>query len=46
MNKGVKVDDRRERGHTSSVQQERSFADVISHGKARKARVFMGGFHH
>ena len=40
--KTVKVDDRRERGHTSSVQQERSFADVVSHGKARKARVFMG----
>ena len=36
----VKVDDRRERGH--SVQQERSFADVVSQGKARKARVFMG----
>ncbi|KAI0222830.1 hypothetical protein LSAT2_025923 [Lamellibrachia satsuma] len=40
--KTVKVDDRRERGHTSSVQQERSFADVVSQGKARKARVFMG----
>ncbi|KAI0239012.1 hypothetical protein LSAT2_010238 [Lamellibrachia satsuma] len=40
--KTVKVDDRRERGRTSSVQQERSFADVVSHGKARKARVFMG----
>ena len=40
--KTVKVDDRRERGHTSSVQQERSFADVVSHGKARKAQVFMG----
>ena len=37
---GVKVDDRRERGH--SVRQERSFADVVSQGKARKARVFMG----
>ena len=33
----VKVDDRRERG-----RQERSFADVVSQGKARKARVFMG----
>ena len=32
----------RERGHTSSVQQERSFADVVSQGKTRKARVFMG----
>ena len=40
--KTVKVDDMRERGHTSSVQQERSFADVVSQGKARKARVFMG----
>ena len=40
--KTVKVDDRRERGHTSSVQQERSFADVVSQGKARKARIFMG----
>ena len=40
--KTVKVNDRRERGHTSSVQQERSFADVESQGKARKARVFMG----
>ena len=40
--KTVKVDDRRERVHTSSVQQERSFADVVSQGKARKARVFMG----
>ena len=40
--KTVKVDDRRERGHTSSVQQERSFAVVVSQGKARKARVFMG----
>ena len=29
--KTVKVDDMRERGHTSSVQQERSFADVVSH---------------
>ena len=38
--KTVKVDDRRERGH--SVRQERSFADVVSQGKARKARVFMG----
>ena len=32
----------RERGHTSSVQQERSFADVVSLGKASKARVLMG----
>ena len=40
--KTVKVDDRRERGHTSNVQQERSFADVVSQGKARIARVFMG----
>ena len=38
--KTVKVDDRRERGH--SVRQERSFADVVSQGKAREARVFMG----
>ena len=38
--KTVKVDDRRERGH--GVRQERSFADVVSQGKARKARVFMG----
>ena len=38
--KTVKVDDRRERGH--SVRQERSFADVVSQGKARRARVFMG----
>ena len=38
--KTVKVDDRRERGH--SVRQERSFVDVVSQGKARKARVFMG----
>ena len=38
--KTVEVDDRRERGH--SVRQERSFADVVSQGKARKARVFMG----
>ena len=37
--KTVKVDDRRERGH--SVRQERSFADVVSQGKAREARVFM-----
>ena len=36
----VKVDDRRERGH--SVRQERSFADVVSQGKGKKARVFMG----
>ena len=40
--KTVRVDDRRERGHTNSVQQERSFAVVVSQGKARKARVFMG----
>ena len=40
--KTVKVDDMIERGHTSSVQQKRSFADVVSQGKARKARVFMG----
>ena len=40
--KTVKFDDKRERGHTSSVQQERSFADVVAQGKARKARVFMG----
>ena len=38
--KTVKVDDRRER--VLSVRQERSFADVVSQGKARKARVFMG----
>ena len=38
--KTVKVDDRRERGH--SVRQERSFADVVSQGNARKFRVFMG----
>ena len=38
--KTVKVDDKREKGH--SVRQERSFADVVSQGKARKARVFMG----
>ena len=37
--KTVKVDDRRERGH--SVWQEWSFAGVVSQGKARKARVFM-----
>ena len=36
----VKVDDRRERGH--SVRQERSFADIVPQGKARKARAFMG----
>ena len=35
----VKVDDRREMEHT--VRQERSFADVVSQGKARKARVFL-----
>ena len=38
--KTVKVDGRRERG--PSVRQERSFADVVSQGKAWKARVFMG----
>ena len=38
--KTVKVDDRRERGH--SVEQQRSFADVVSRGKARKALVIMG----
>ena len=38
--KTVKVDDRREKGY--SVRQERSFADVVSQEKARKARVFMG----
>ena len=38
--KTVNVDDIRERGH--SVRQERSFADVVSQGKARKVRVFMG----
>ena len=31
--------DRRERGH--SVRQERSFADVVSQGKARKARIWI-----
>ena len=40
VGKIVKVNDRRERGH--SVRQERSFADVVSQGKARKARVFTG----
>ena len=35
----VKVDDRREMGHT--VRKERSFDDVVSQGKARKARVFL-----
>ena len=38
--KTIKVDDRRERRH--SVQQERSFADVASQGKVRKAWIFMG----
>ena len=38
--KTVKVVDRKERRH--SLRQERSFADVLSQGKARKARVFMG----
>ena len=36
----VEVNDRRERGH--SLRQERSFADVVSQGKARKAWIFMG----
>ena len=34
--KTVEVTDRRERGH--SVWQERSFADVVSQGKMRKAK--------
>ena len=38
--KTLKVDDRRERGH--SVREERSFADVVSRRNATKARVFMG----
>ena len=38
--KTVEADDRRERGH--SVRQERNFADVVSQGKTRKARIFMG----
>ena len=38
--KTVEVNDRREKGH--SVCQERSFAGVVSQGKARKARIFMG----
>ena len=42
--KTVKVDDRRERGH--SVGKERSFADVVSQGKAMKAPGTYGGFHH
>ena len=42
VGKTVKVDDRRERGH--SVRQEMSFADVVSQGKARKALVFIGDF--
>ena len=40
--KTVKVDDMRERGHTSSVQQERSFADVVSQGKRGKPRYLWG----
>ena len=36
----MEVNDRRESGH--SVQQERSFADVVPQGKMRKARVFIG----
>ena len=38
--KTVEVNDRRERGH--SVQQERTFADVGSQGKTRKARLLWG----
>ena len=38
--KTAEVDERREREH--SVRQERSFADVVSQGKARKAWIFMG----
>ena len=34
VGKIVKVDDRRERGH--SVRQERSFADVVSQGRRGK----------
>ena len=34
------VNDRRERGH--SERQERSVTDVVSQGKTRKARIFMG----
>ena len=43
--KTVDIDCRRERGQ--SVQQgngKRSFADVVSQGKARKARIFMGDY--
>ena len=43
--KTADIDDRRERGQ--SVQQwngKRSFADVVSQGKARKARIFMGDY--
>ena len=36
--KTVKVDDMRERGHTSSVQQERSFADVVSHHRGNRGK--------
>ena len=42
--KTVKVDDRRESGH--SVEKERSFADVVSQGKEMKAPGIYGGFHH
>ena len=38
--KTAEVDDRRESGH--SVRQERSFTDIVSQGKARKARLFIG----
>ena len=44
--KTVKVDDRRERGHTSSAQQERSFADVVSQGESEESPGIYGGFHH
>ena len=40
VGKTVEADDRRERGR--SVHQERSIADAVSQGKARKARIFMG----
>ena len=43
--KTVKVDDMRERGHTSSVQQERSFADVVSRESEESPGIY-GGFHH
>ena len=38
--KTVKVDDRRERGH--SVHQERSFADVVSQGRRGKPGYLWG----